>query len=241
MLQAILECIELLHVGYRVKDEIDPLILNVFHFLKIEDKMDRQYFMHIDTILKKDVHTLTEPEIYTYLTYLFEKDKIVVNTLKNCVESGLFKELLLRYVRLQESDSLQCIKLTRDLRNQWQYARLYEEVMQKLTISSSGRVYLTRYIIETDGLKSLKTEQARIRVEDAQILLNEIQNMELCSKKIIENGWELKLYKNIGGKNRLVKTITGDDEMEKLNEKIRSMIPFDHVFGFGGSLYSWKK
>lgn len=241
MLQAILECINLLHVGYRVKTEIESPILNVFHFLEIEHKMDNQYYMHIDSVLHKDIHTLNEDEIYTYLTYIYEKDKIVTGTLKNCIESGLFKELLLCYTRLKESDSLQCIKLTRDLRNQWQYASLYVEVMQKLTISSSGRVYLTRYIIENDGLKSLKTQQARIKAEDAQKILNEIQNLNLESKKVLENGWELKCYKNVGGKNRLIRTITGDNEMKEINKKIISILPFDHVFGFGGSLYSWKK
>ncbi len=241
MLQAILECIDLLHVGYRVESKIDSRILNIYHLLKIENKIDKQYFMHIDAILKKDIHTLNEDEICTYLTYLFEKDKIVVHTLKNCIESGLFKEILLRYVRLHESDSLQCIKLTRDLRNQWHYSSLYEEVMQKLTISSSGRVYLTRYIIEKDGLKSLKTEQARICVEDAAMILEQMQNLKLDSKENIEDKWELKCYKNVSGKNRLVKTIIGNDPMSELNERMVSILPFDHVFGFGGSLYSWKK
>ena len=36
MIESIHACVDLLHVGYHVKDEYDPIILNVYHCLKVE-------------------------------------------------------------------------------------------------------------------------------------------------------------------------------------------------------------
>ena len=43
MIDSIHACVDLLHVGYHVKDEYDPIILNVYHCLKVEGKNDEKY------------------------------------------------------------------------------------------------------------------------------------------------------------------------------------------------------
>lgn len=111
MIASIHACVDLLHVGYRVKEEYDPIILNVYHCLKVEGLNDEKYMLHIDSVLKKSIHDLDETQICTYITYVFEKEKYVPYFLKSFIESGMFKELLLRYLSLKESDTLQCIKL----------------------------------------------------------------------------------------------------------------------------------
>ena len=160
MLESIHACVDLLHVGYRVKEHYDPIILNVYHCLKMERLNDDQYMLHIDSVLNKSIHDLTETEVYTYITYVFEKENYVPNFLKSTIESGMFKELLLHYLSLKESDTLQCMKLNRNLLSKWHYASVSEEVAQNLTISASGRVYLTRYVMSKEGIKALKTQQA---------------------------------------------------------------------------------
>ena len=74
----------------------------------------------------------------------------------------MFKELLLGYLSLKESDTLQCVKLNRNLLSKWHYASISEEVAQNLTISANGRVYLTRYVMSKEGVQALKTQQATI-------------------------------------------------------------------------------
>ena len=242
MLESIHACIDLLHVGYHVKEEYDPIILNVYHCLKMEHLNDEQYLLHIDAVLKKSVHDLNETEIYTYITYVFEKENYVPYFLKGVVESGVFKEVLLRYIFLKESDTLQCIKLNRNLLSKWHYASISEEVAQNLTISASGRVFLTRYIMTKQGVKPLKTIRVSISKENACKILEAVSKIDLESKEVEENGWQLRMYKNAGGKNRLVKTITHDDKNPNgLNEMIRSYVPLAHLFVFGGSYYSWEK
>ena len=242
MIDSIHACVDLLHVGYHVKDEYDPIILNAYHCLKVEGKNDEKYMLHIDSVLNKSIHDLDETEIYTYITYVFEKENFVPCFLKSVIESGLFKELLLRYLFLKESDSLQCIKLNRSLISKWHYASVSEEVAQNLTISATGRVYLTRYIMTKEGVKPLKTQQSSISKEAAYNILEAISNLDLESKEVEDNGWQLKMYKSVGGKNRLVKTIEHDAKNPNgLNERIRSILPFEHLFVFGGSYYSWEK
>ena len=242
MLESIHACVDLLHVGYRVKEHYDPIILNVYHCLKMERLNDDQYMLHIDSVLNKSIHDLTETEVYTYITYVFEKENYVPNFLKSTIESGMFKELLLHYLSLKESDTLQCMKLNRNLLSKWHYASVSEEVAQNLTISASGRVYLTRYVMSKEGIKALKTQQASISKEDAYAILNAINDLDLESKEVEENGWQLRMYKSVGGKNRLVKTIVHDTKNPNgLNDYIRSIVPFEHLFVFGGSYYSWEK
>lgn len=36
MIASIHACVDLLHVSYRVKEDYDPIILNVYHCLKVE-------------------------------------------------------------------------------------------------------------------------------------------------------------------------------------------------------------
>lgn len=242
MIASIHACVDLLHVGYRVKDEYDPIILNVYHCLKVEGLNDEKYMLHIDSVLKKSIHDLNETQICTYITYVFEKEKYVPYFLKSFIESGMFKELLLRYLSLKESDTLQCIKLNRNLLSKWHYASVSEEVAQNLTISANGRVYLTRYIMTNEGVKPLKTQQASISKIEANEILDAISKLDLESKEVEENGWQLKMYKSNCGKNRLVKTIEHDAKNpDGLNERIRSILPFEHLFVFGGSYYSWEK
>lgn len=242
MIESMHACIDLLHVGYRVKDQYDPIILNVYHCLKMERRNDPQYMLHIDSILSKNIHDLNEEEVCTYITYLFEKENYVTGSLKTVIESGLFKELLLHYLSLKEEDSLQCIKLSRNLLSKWHYASVSEEVAQNLTISASGRVYLTRYIMTKEGVRPLKTEHTSISKKQAYEILDAISKIDLESKEVEENGWQLRMYKSLKGKNRLVKTIVHDEKNPKgLNEKIRSILDLDHLFVFGGSYYSWEK
>lgn len=242
MLESVLACIDILHIGYRVKGEYDPAILNVYHCLCVEDKLDDRYLLHIDEILKKSVHVYTESEIYTYLTYVFEKDQFVPGFLKSVLESGIFKEVLLRFVELKQDDSLQCVKIKRDLSSKWHYSPIGEEVAQNLTISASGRVFLTRYITQTSGPVALKTEQGRICENDAYMLLEKLSLIDLESKDVEENGWILQMYKSMSGKNRLVKTIVHDDkDPNGINALIRKALPFDDLFVFGGSYHSWEK
>ncbi len=73
----------------------------------------------------------------------------------------MFKELLLRYLSLKESDTLQCVKLNRNLLSKWHYAHISEEVAQNLTISANGRVYLTRYVMSKEGVQALKRNKLR--------------------------------------------------------------------------------
>ena len=69
-----------------------------------------------------------------------------------------------------------------------------------------------------------------------------LEGFEAIAKEVEENGWQLRMYKNVGGKNRLVKTIVHDEKNPKgFNEWIRSLLPFEHLFVFGGSYYSWEK
>lgn len=242
LIESMHACIDLLHVGYRVQDKYDPIILNLYHCLKLAGCNDEQYMLHIDSVLKKSIYELDEKEVCTYITYVFEKEKFVPNTLKTMIESGLFKELLLHYLSLKEDNHLQCIKLNRNLLSKWHYASIGEEVAQNLTISAGGRVYLTRYVMASDGMVPLKTEHASISKEDAQNILDKMALIDLESKHVEENGWSLKMYKNQSGKNRLVKTIEHDEKNpNQLNEWIRSILPLDHVFVFGGSYYSWEK
>lgn len=152
MIESIHACVDLLHVGYRVKGAYDPIILNVYHCLKMENLNDEQYMLHIDSVLNKSIHDLNETEVYTYITYVFEKENYVPSFLKGVIESGMFKELLLRYLSLKESDTLQCVKLNRNLLSKWHYASISEEVAQNLTISANGRVYLTRYVMSKEGV-----------------------------------------------------------------------------------------
>ena len=204
MIESIHACVDLLHVGYRVKDAYDPIILNVYHCLKMENLNDEQYMLHIDSVLNKSIHDLNETEVYTYITYVFEKENYVPSFLKSVIESGMFKELLLRYLSLKESDTLQCVKLNRNLLSKWHYASISEE--------------------------------------DAFAILEAMASLDLETKEVEENGWQLRMYKNVGGKNRLVKTIVHDEKNPKgFNEWIRSLLPFVHLFVFGGSYYSWEK
>lgn len=242
MIESIHACVDLLHVGYRVKDAYDPIILNVYHCLKMENLNDEQYMLHIDSVLNKSIHDLNEAEVYTYITYVFEKENYVPYFLKSVIESGMFKELLLRCLSLKESDTLQCVKLNRNLLSKWHYASISEEVAQNLTISANGRVYLTRYVMSKEGVQALKTQQATISKEDAYAILEAMASLDLETKEVEENGWQLRMYKNVGGKNRLVKTIVHDEKNPKgFNEWIRSLLPFEHLFVFGGSYYSWEK
>lgn len=242
MIESMHACIDLLHVGYRIKDTYDPVILNVYHCLKMEHLNDPQYMLHIDPILRKNIHDLNENEVCTYITYLFEKENYVPGSLKTLIESGLFKELLLHYLSLKEEDTLQCIKLNRNLMSKWHYASVSEEVAQNLTISASGRVYLTRYIMTKEGVQPLKTEHTSISKQQAYEILDAISKIDLESKDVEENGWQLRMYKSLSGKNRLVKTIVHDEKNPNgLNEKIRSIVGFDHLFVFGGSYYSWEQ
>lgn len=91
MIESIHACVDLLHVGYRVKDAYDPIILNVYHCLKMENLNDEQYMLHIDSVLNKSIHDLNETEVYTYITYVFEKENYVPSFLKSVIESGMFK------------------------------------------------------------------------------------------------------------------------------------------------------
>ena len=112
----------------------------------------------------------------------------------------------------------------------------------RLTISANGRVYLTRYVMSKEGVQALKTQQATISKEDASAILEAMASLDLETKEVEENGWQLRMYKNVGGKNRLVKTIVHDEKNPKgFNEWIRSLLPFEHLFVFGGSYYSWEK
>ena len=79
--------------------------------------------------------------------------------------------------------------------------------------------------------------------EPWEVLKNRIlEGFEAIAKEVEENGWQLRMYKNVGGKNRLVKTIVHDEKNPKgFNEWIRSLLPFEHLFVFGGSYYSWEK
>lgn len=47
MIASIHACVDLLHVGYRVKEEYDPIILNVYHCLKVEGLNDEKYRLFI--------------------------------------------------------------------------------------------------------------------------------------------------------------------------------------------------
>ena len=47
MIDSIHACVDLLHVGYHVKDEYDPIILNVYHCLKVEGKNDEKYSINM--------------------------------------------------------------------------------------------------------------------------------------------------------------------------------------------------
>ena len=229
-------------MGYRVKDAYDPIILNVYHCLQMENLNDEQYMLHIDSVLNKSIHDLNETEVYTYITYVFEKENYVPSFLKSVIESGVFKELLLRYLSLKESDTLQCVKLNRNLLSKWHYAHISEEVAQNLTISANGRVYLTRYVMSKEGVQALKTQQATISKEDAYAILEAMASLDLETKEVEENGWQLRMYKSGGGKHRLVKTNVYDEKNRKgFNEWIRSLLPFEHLFVFGGSYYSWEK
>ena len=126
--------------------------------------------------------------------------------------------------------------------SKWHYASVSEEVAQNLTVSASGRVYLTRYVMTKEGVQALKTQQTSISKEDAYSILSAINKLDLESKEVEENGWQLRMYKNTAGKNRLVKTIVHDTKNPNgLNEMIRSLVPFEHLFVFGGSYYSWEK
>ena len=198
MIESIHACVDLLHVGYRVKDAYDPIILNVYHCLKMENLNDEQYMLHIDSVLNKSIHDLNETEVYTYITYVFEKENYVPSFLKSVIESGMFKELLLRYLSLKESDTLQCVKLNRNLLSKWHYASISEEVAQNLTISANGRVYLTRYVMSKEGVQALKTQQATISKEDASAILEAMASLDLETKEVEENGWQLRMYKNVG-------------------------------------------
>ncbi len=99
----------------------------------------------------------------------------------------MFKELLLRYLSLKESDTLQCVKLNRNLLSKWHYAHISEEVAQNLTISANGRVYLTRYVMSKEGVQALKTQQATISKEDAYAILEAMASLDLETKE--ERKW----------------------------------------------------
>ena len=43
MIASIHACVDLLHVSYRVKEDYDPIILNVYHCLKVEGLNDEKY------------------------------------------------------------------------------------------------------------------------------------------------------------------------------------------------------
>ena len=86
MIASIHACVDLLHVGYRVKEDYDPIILNVYHCLKVEGLNDEKYMLHIDSVLKKSIHDLDETQICTYITYVFEKEKYVPYFLKSFIE-----------------------------------------------------------------------------------------------------------------------------------------------------------
>ena len=91
-----------------------------------------------------------------------------------------------------------------------------------------------------EGVQALKTQQATISKEDAYAILEAMASLDLETKEVEENGWQLRMYKNVGGKNRLVKTIGHDVKSPKgFNVWIRSLLPFEHLFVFGGSYYSW--
>ena len=93
-----------------------------------------------------------------------------------------------------------------------------------------------------EGVQALKTQQATISKEDAYAILEAMSSLDLETKEVEENGWQLRMYKNVGGKNRLVKTIVHDEKNPKgFNEWIRSLLLFEHLFVFGGSYYSWEK
>ena len=66
MIESIHACVDLLHVGYRVKDAYDPIILNVYHCLKMENLNDEQYMLHIDSVLNKKY-------IFFHLVFLFNR------------------------------------------------------------------------------------------------------------------------------------------------------------------------
>ena len=61
-----------------------------------------------------------------------------------------------------------------------------------------------------EGVKPLKTQQASISKIEANEILDAISKLDLESKEVEENGWQLKMYKSNCGKNRLVKTIEHD-------------------------------
>ena len=73
-----------------------------------------------------------------------------------------------------------------------------------------------------EGVRALKTQQATISKEDAYAILEAMASLDLETKEVEENGWQLRMYKNVGGKNRLVKTIVHDEKNPKgFNEWIR--------------------
>ena len=51
MLESIHACVDLLHVGYRVKEHYDPIILNVYHCLKVEGLNDEKYMSYVIAII----------------------------------------------------------------------------------------------------------------------------------------------------------------------------------------------
>lgn len=73
MIASIHACVDLLHVGYRVKEEYDPIILNVYHCLKVEGLNDEKYMLHIDSVLKKSIHDLDETQIVHILHMCLKK------------------------------------------------------------------------------------------------------------------------------------------------------------------------
>ena len=95
MIESIHACVDLLHVGYRVKDAYDPIILNVYHCLKMENLNDEQYMLHIDSVLNKSIHDLNEAEVYTYITYVFEKENYVfdINQKNNFIDERMLDEI----------------------------------------------------------------------------------------------------------------------------------------------------
>ena len=60
MIDSIHACVDLLHVGYHVKDEYDPIILNVYHCLKVEGKNDEKYMLHIDSVLNNSIRSFSK-------------------------------------------------------------------------------------------------------------------------------------------------------------------------------------
>lgn len=51
-----------------------------------------------------------------------------------------------------------------------------------------------------EGVKPLKTQQASISKIEANEILDAISKLDLESKEVEENGWQLKMYKSNCGK-----------------------------------------